>query len=40
MANPMLSMMHALGLDDIDTFGDSTGEFSLTSPASGSSSQA
>ncbi len=40
MANPMLTMMHMLGLEDIDTFGDSTGEFSLTSPASGTSSQA
>jgi hypothetical protein len=30
MANVMLTMMHRLGLNDIKTFGDSTGEFSLT----------
>jgi hypothetical protein len=30
MANPMLSAMHLLGMDDIKQFGDSTGEFSLT----------
>jgi hypothetical protein len=30
MANVMLTMMHRLGLDDIETFGDSTGEFSFT----------
>ena len=29
MANAMLSMMHVLGHDDLDSFGDSTGEFSL-----------
>lgn len=29
MANVMLSLMHKLGLDDIETFGDSTGDFSL-----------
>ena len=29
MANAMLSMMHTLGHDDMDSFGDSTGEFSL-----------
>jgi hypothetical protein len=29
MANPMLSMLHMLGRDDIDTFGDSTGELDL-----------
>jgi hypothetical protein len=29
MANVMLSLMHKLGLDDVKTFGDSTGEFSL-----------
>jgi hypothetical protein len=33
MANVMLSVMHAIGMDDIKTFGDSTGEFSLTAPA-------
>jgi hypothetical protein len=31
MANAMLSMLHGLGLDDLDTFGDSTGTFDLTS---------
>jgi len=31
MANVMLSLMHKLGLDDIASFGDSTGEFSLSS---------
>jgi len=30
MANPMLSAMHLLGMDDVKQFGDSTGEFSLT----------
>jgi Protein of unknown function (DUF1552) len=34
MANVMLSLMHRLGLDDIDSFGDSTGDFSMTSPLS------
>jgi hypothetical protein len=29
MANVMLTLMHRLGLDDLKTFGDSTGEFSL-----------
>jgi hypothetical protein len=29
MANVMLSLMHRLGLDDIRSFGDSTGEFAL-----------
>jgi hypothetical protein len=33
MANAMLSMLHQLGHDDMDSFGDSTGEFSLTMPA-------
>jgi hypothetical protein len=32
MANVMLTLMHMLGLEDIDTFGDSTGEFSLSMP--------
>ncbi len=32
MANAMLSMMHALGHDDMATFGDSTGPLSLTMP--------
>ena len=30
MANVMLSLMHKIGLDDVEQFGDSTGEFSLT----------
>jgi len=30
MANAMLSMLHALGLDDMESFGDSTGEFALS----------
>ena len=30
MANVFLTLMHKLGLDDIRTFGDSTGEFALT----------
>ena len=29
MANLMLTLLHDLGLDDLDSFGDSTGEFSL-----------
>ena len=29
MANAMLSVMHKLGLDDLKSFGDSTGEFAL-----------
>ncbi len=33
MANVMLRMLHDLGADDIDTFGDSSGEFSWTLPA-------
>jgi hypothetical protein len=30
MANVMLSLMHQLGLEDMTSFGDSTGDFSLT----------
>ena len=30
MANAMLTALHALGMDDLPKFGDSTGEFSLT----------
>jgi hypothetical protein len=29
MANVMLTLLHTLGVDDIKSFGDSTGEFSL-----------
>ncbi len=32
MANAMLSLMHALGLEDIEQFGDSTGALSLAAP--------
>jgi hypothetical protein len=32
MANVMLTLLHQLGADDIKTFGDSTGEFSLNAP--------
>ena len=32
MANVMLSLIHKLGMDDMDGFGDSTGEFSFTAP--------
>jgi len=33
MANAMLALMHNLGMDDIDTFGDATGEFTFRNPA-------
>jgi len=33
LANVMLSVLHALGLDELSTFGDSTGRFDLTSGA-------
>ena len=33
MANPMLSMMHALGMDDVTHFGDSTDAFPLSAPS-------
>jgi hypothetical protein len=32
MANVMLSLMHKLGLDDMESFGDSTAEFSMSMP--------
>ena len=32
MANVMLALLHELGLDDMKSFGDSTGEFSFTAP--------
>jgi hypothetical protein len=32
MANAMLSLMHALGLDDLTSFGDSSGPLPLSSP--------
>jgi hypothetical protein len=34
MANAMLSMLHLLGLDDLESFGDSTDAFTLTTAAS------
>jgi hypothetical protein len=30
MANVMLTVMHKLGMDDLKSFGDSTGEFDVT----------
>ena len=38
MANAMLTLLHNLGMDDMESFGDSTGEFSLSMPSSQSSS--
>jgi hypothetical protein len=32
MANVMLTLLHGLGLEDLESFGDSTGEFSFTAP--------
>ncbi len=32
MANVMLSLMHRLGMDDLESFGDSNGEFSFAAP--------
>src|SRR5690606_37995711 len=34
MANAMLSMMHKLGMEDLESFGDSTGEFEFAPPSS------
>jgi hypothetical protein len=33
MANPMLTMLHKLGIENLESFGDSTGELHLTSPS-------
>ena len=33
MANVMLTLLHDLGLDDLQSFGDSTGEFSWSAPS-------
>lgn len=33
MANAMLSLMHKLGMDDLESFGDSTGELSFGAPS-------
>jgi hypothetical protein len=30
MANVMLTLLHKIGVDDLTSFGDSTGEFSFT----------
>ena len=32
MANAMLGLLHKLGMDDIESFGDSTGELSFSAP--------
>ncbi len=37
MANVMLMLMHKLGMEDMRSFGDSTGDFSLTLPYSAAS---
>jgi hypothetical protein len=34
LANVMLTLLHELGMDDLESFGDSTGEFPLTMPMS------
>jgi hypothetical protein len=34
MANVFLSLLHKLGVDDLSTLGDSTGEFELNAVAS------
>ena len=33
MANVLLSAMHGLGMDDVEEFGDSTGDFAMSAPA-------
>ena len=35
----MLTLMHKLGLDNMKSFGDSTGEFALTAPSGSRASQ-
>jgi hypothetical protein len=32
LANVMLSLLHKLGVDDLDSFGDSTGAYALDVP--------
>ena len=32
MANAMLSLLHKLGMEDMESFGDSTGAMSLSAP--------
>jgi len=39
MANVMLSLMHKLGMNEVENFGDSTGEFSLTMPSARATQQ-
>jgi len=39
MANVMLELMHKFGLDNVNTFGDSTGPFQLTAPLGTRASQ-
>jgi hypothetical protein len=34
MANVMLGLLHQMGMDDLESFGDSTGNFPLTMPSS------
>ena len=34
LANAMLTLLHQLGIDDLESFGDSTGTFGLTMPSS------
>ena len=38
MANAMLSVLHALGLDEVERFGDSTGALDLPARAAASTS--
>jgi hypothetical protein len=33
MANVLLSAMHGLGMDDVEEFGDSTGDFAMSAPS-------
>ena len=39
LANVMLSLLHELGLDDLESFGSSTGEFALSMPVRAATSQ-
>jgi hypothetical protein len=40
MANAMLSLMQAIGHDDMETFGDSTGALPLTAPGTARAAEA
>jgi len=33
MANVFLTLMHNIGVESMESFGDSTGEFSLSAPS-------